>query len=289
MYLICKPILEPTLSDRQHGFRPRKSTITNLLESYHLIYKTLGKRTHIDMVTIDMSKAFDTIDRSILITKLKAKGIKEPLINSIEYILKHKKQQVLIRDCKSNPLPVTSGVPQGSVLSPLLFAAFIDDLLSSVHYAYTISYADDIKIISESSKDLQNEIDRIYNWATCNHMDINVVKCESIHCGPKNPKAIYYINNSAIPQVSNLRDLGLQIDDRLTFREHTVKTRQKCLRIIGLIFRIIHVRDAEAYLLLYKTCVLPIIEYCAIIYSLVSHSNINFLEGIQRKFTTPLF
>ena len=289
IYLIIKPILEPLLNDKQHGFRANKSTLTNLIDSYHLVYKTLDSSNPIDMVTIDLSKAFDTIDRSLLMKKLKAKGIKEPLLKAIETIIKNRQQRVLHNESISKAAPITSGVPQGSVLSPLLFATYIDDLLSDTQFAYVVSYADDIKILSSSCESLQKEIDKIYKWSLDNRMSINATKCESIYFGAKNTKSVYYINNSPIPQVSCLRDLGVLIDDKLTFHEHIQKTRQKYLKLIGLIFKTVHTRDHNAYLRLYNSCIIPVIEYGATLYSLVSQFNITLLEGIQRKFTKRLF
>ena len=212
--------IDGKLSCRQHGFTKSRSTVTNILDCYGYIYRQLDAKQAIDLITIDFVKAFDSIDFKILISKLNEHGI-SPLMQKLVYSLITNRHQIIRYNGKSsNPASVGSGVPQGSTLSPLLFKIFIDDLLDR-HFNGMIScYADDLKVYGIPGAHLQNDLDTILSWSKTNKLSINGKKCEVLHLGKTNLKYGYSINNNFLNAKSSIRDLGIQIDENLTFLPH---------------------------------------------------------------------
>lgn len=185
-YFLDKSV-SPSLSRKQFGFKKAKSTLTNTLESYYQVFKYLDDKIPVDLITIDFSKAFDKVDLTILMNKLINFSISSQLLNILRSILFDLKQITVVDDKYSDAGIITSGVPQGSTLSPLLLKIFIHDLLQIPFTNHISAYADDLKIFGKTGIDLQKDLDLIEKWARVNHMNINENKCELIQFGSHNP------------------------------------------------------------------------------------------------------
>ena len=153
------------------------------------------------------------------------------------------------------------------------------------------AYADDLKVIGEPGTVLQSDLDTIDTWSIANSLYINTDKCETIHFGPKNPNVNYNLKSfgGSIVSVRSYRDLGLLVDDDLSFRSHLNSTITKANRLIGCCFRLLHTRSPSLYLQFYKFIILPIIDYCSIFYVSTSKSSSSNIEKIQKRFTKKLY
>ena len=144
IYTMIKDKLEPRIAKCQYGFKEKSSTMSNLLYTYSLVYSSIEKHREVDIITIDFNKAFDKIDHTILLMKL-SNYIPSGFLNIISLLLLNRRQVVQIEDSLSEALFVTSGIPQGSILSPLLFNLFMNDLFDIRLYNFIVAYADDLK------------------------------------------------------------------------------------------------------------------------------------------------
>ena len=181
------------------------------------------------------------------------------------------------------------GVQQGSILSPLLFNCFINDLLVSNFSNFIVAYADDLKFFGSPGPSLQNNLQIISNWTHLNRMKVNTTKCETLHINAKNPRISYSCEGLVIPIVTQIRDLRLIVDEKLSFREHSIMIKQKSLKLIAMIFKTFISSNINLYLLAYRTYVLPLLDYCSIFYSHNSASNTAIIEKVQRIFTSKLY
>ena len=262
-----------------------------MLYTYCHVYSNIDKHKAVDIITIDYNKAFDKVNHSILTRKL-SRFIQNSFINVISLLLQNRKQVVKIENSYSDGLPVTSGLPQGSILSPLLFNVFINDIFDIQLFNKIVVYADDLKLFGYKLQNLQSDLDKLLEWSTDNKMYINIAKCEVLHLGTDNPNIVYLIENSQIPATEHIKDLGLIVDQDLSFKHHTLYVNNKTRKLIGLLFKIFTSKNLEFYLKAYKTYILgilPIINYCAPLYGLNSAANRNVLERIQRVFTRRLY
>ena len=281
--------IDSSLSKNQHGFRKKHSVVSNTLASYYTLYSKLNNREPVDIITIDLAKAFDKVDLNILMDKLRIMGLEYEWIDLIELLLFNRKQQVRINNCLSEATVITSVVPQGSPISPILFAVYIDDLLQRELTTFISSYADDLKLSGAPGIGLQMDLATIKNWCESNIMTINENKCECIHFGTNNPETNYTIGIHQIPPVTTIRDLGILIDNKLTFNNHVDALRKKCFKLINFIFRLLSIKQADPYLHLYKLCVLPTVRFGSHMYGSGSSSALKDLESIQKYFTRKLF
>lgn len=144
---IITPILEPQISENQHGFVTGKSTTTNFLQTTSIAIDTLAKGKQLDVVYVDMSRAFGIVPHNILITKISMMGMSKPLLKIIWSFLTNRKQYVKIGNTTSRQIKVPSGVFQGSHCSPKFFVACINDVEKFIKYAIVIIFADDIKLM----------------------------------------------------------------------------------------------------------------------------------------------
>ena len=185
------------ISRHQHGFRPRRSCSTQLLEVIEEWSRSLEESKPIDAIYLDFRKAFDAVPHRRLLSKLAAYGIAGNLLTWIGAFLTGRRQQVSVRGCLSQWSPVTSGVPQGSVLGPLLFILYINDVPEVVSSSIKI-FADDTKVYRSVShppqcQDLQSDIDLIVDWSDQWQLPFNEAKCECLHVGPRNQEHVYTI------------------------------------------------------------------------------------------------
>jgi hypothetical protein len=176
-YMQLKMLLVPS----QHGFVPNKACVTNLLETLDIIKDSIRNGHSVDLVLLDFSNAFDKVSHAKLIQKLEAYGINAILVKWIKSFLTVRKQRVLIGDNSSEWEDVTSSVPQGSVLGPLLFTIFINDLPDKIKNECRL-YADDSKLIGVIEKEedamyIQKDIDSMQSWAKTWQMSFNYDKC----------------------------------------------------------------------------------------------------------------
>ena len=212
-----EPALFSKLSNCQHGFVPKRSTISNLLTTYFYVYSELDAGRPCDVISVDFSKAFDKIPMVLLIEKLKSHAVDTGLVNIVAALLANREQIVQLNGSKSSPLPVASGVPQGSPLSPLLFNLFINDLLSINFTNRIIAFADDIKLIGYPGRDMQNDLNLLWGWAKINKLKINLEKCTVISFGNKNLGFEYYYDSCLLTHSEVVRDLGVLVDNKLKF------------------------------------------------------------------------
>ena len=199
---------ESLIAKEQHGFVKRKSCVTNLLE-LDLITKSLSEGFSVVIVYLDFIKAFDMVPHQRLIQKLKGYGIKDDLLKWVQSFLSERRQRVVLGDISSSWANVTSGVPQGSVLGPLMFVMFKNDLPEVIE-GFCKLYADDSKIIrvieDDSSADiLQRDIDSVTNWTKEWLMKLNSSKCKVMHFGNKNARSDYFIDDLSTGQFRGIR------------------------------------------------------------------------------------
>ena len=246
----------------------------------------------IDVAYLDFRKAFDLVSHKHLIFKMSKYGINGPILDWVKDFLSDRTQRVLIRGTASTSQGVTSGVPQGSVLGPVLFLIFINDLPLNVISPLSL-FADDSKIFTTIRSDdpnigaeaLQKDLDTIRDWAKKWKMEFNVDKCKIMHLGKNNPKFNYSMDGSNLNETLKEKDLGVIIDLNLDFECHIKEIVGRANRMLGMIRVAFACINKKMFLNLYTALVRPLLEYCVQVWSPHLWKHINRIESVQRRAT----
>lgn len=293
--LICEVIIEhlsehQVLRSSQHGFVSHRSCLTNLLEYLETITALLDQGHNIDVFYLDFSKAFDRVPHQRLLAKLTAHGITGSIFNWIKAWLTGRRQRVVLNGAQSEWTPVPSGVPQGSVLGPLLFIVFINDIDTAVDVVHCclIKFADDTKGLHKVDNDvdalnLQKSLDSLYKWSCDWQMLFNLDKCHVLHFGNSNPHNTYTINNHELLHVKEEKDLGVLITSSCTPSRQVGAAAMKANQVLGQLLRAFTYRDRHTFIRLYQQYVRPHLEYCVQAWSPWLQQDIDLLENVQRR------
>jgi hypothetical protein len=281
------------ISKQQHAFVVKHSTVTNLLECTHDWAVAIHGRQPVDAIYIDFSRAFDSVVHSKLIFKLTSYGISGKLLCWIDAFLSCRTQCVVTEHCYSRWLPVVSGVPQGSVLGPILFILFIDDISNICIGRPSVShklFADDLKLYSTIQSDydraaIQGALDRLQHWCFDWQLNINIDKCHVLHIGRKPTNCTYFINGRQVGATDVVPDLGVYIDPLLKFDEHINKIIGKAYSRVGVLFKGFASRNIAVLKLAYVTYIRPLLEYASNVWSPHLIKHINAIERVQKRFT----
>ena len=274
----------------QFGFLPSRSTIQQLLIFLHSI---ITSDTCTDSIFLDFQKAFDTVPHSELLLKLWSFGITGDLWLWFRSYLSNRQHRVSISGCHSTILPVLSGVPQGSILGPLLFVIYINDLPLSVLFSHTLLYADDTKCskkvaTSADAITLQNDISHISSWCKVWGMAFNVNKCKHVRFLPSrcsSPPPTYFIDQSPILSSEYYKDLGVIINNDLSFSKHYDHIITNAYRTLGVLRRTFHSTPISAKKKLYLSLVRSRLIYGSQIWHPYLLKDISALERVQRRAT----
>ena len=264
-HLVAKNLLSP----HQYGFVPGRSTNSQLLVTLNDWQKSLDSGTPIDIAYMDFKKAFDSVPHERLLFKLSKYGISGNLLSWIKDFLSCRTQYVKINDSKSACNNITSGVPQGSVLGPMLFIYFINDL-PEICTVTTKIFADDTKAYTQikSEEDhinLQNTIDNMHNWTEEWQLKFNETKCKILHQGDNNPQRSYFIGSEdsriELEKTVIEKDLGVHGDPTLSFDSHIETIIKKASSKSAQILENFTYRSEKVLVPLFTTLVRPILEY----------------------------
>ena len=229
------------INESQHGFTKGRSCLTNLLSFYSKVYEAADNGDNYDILYLDFSKAFDKVPHQRLLRKVRAHGIDGKILDWIRSWLADRQQRVVLNGFKSEWGQVKSGVPQGSVLGPLLFLIYINDLDSGISSDIS-KFADDTKIgrVIRSDLDvfaLQTDLDRMNEWSKTWQMKFNINKCKVLSIGRGNPHNKYTLNHEELVSSEFEKDLGVIVNSDLRLRKQCLEARNKANRELGFIFR----------------------------------------------------
>jgi len=225
--LVDHCMLYNLFSDAQHGFVPGRSCMTQLLTVMEDWTLALDNSHSIDSVYLDFQKAFDTVPHQRLLHKLSAYGVGRSLRDWLQNFLTERSQCVVLNGMTSTSIAVKSGIPQGSVLGPILFVLYINDLPRTCIRSIVKIFADDTKIYrsvdDEAGRNiLQQDLDTLNNWSETWQLKFNKSKCKVIHFGNNNEQFNYTMGDHPLISDNYEKDLGIIIDNDLKFHEHTV-------------------------------------------------------------------
>ena len=221
--------------------------------------------------------------------KLEAIGICGKVLHWIQNWLVGRQQQVYLSGTVSDWKLVKSGIPQGSVLGPLLFVIFINDIDIGL-ISNLLKFADDVKLFKPvlNSSDMvaiNSDLTKLSKWCEMWQMDFNVEKCKSMHIGSKNPEFEYTINGKVLKSIKEERDLGVIMNSNFKVSSQCNKAVKSANRMLGFIKRNIKCKDEGPMMLLYKGMVRPHLEYCIQAWRPNLIKDIDIIEGVQRRFT----
>ena len=277
------------LTDSQHGFRKRRSTETQLILSINDLAQSLDVGEQVDCILLDFSKAFDKVPHNRLLMKLHHYGVRGHLYDWIASFLLGRSQQVVLDGQASSVSTVSSGVPQGTVLGPLLFLLFINDLPSSVT-STTRLFADDcllyIRIKSpEDQVTIQKDLNSLQQWEDQWLMAFNPDKCELLRVTNKRSPlaADYTIHGQVLNITDSAKYLGLNIHKSLTWDDHVGKITKKANSTIAFLSRNISRCPTNIKAQCYTTLVRPTVEYASSVWNPAKKDTINKIEAVQRR------
>ena len=270
----------------QYGFRSGHSTAMAILDMVEKIRGAWSEKNSALGVFVDLKKAFDTVDHNILLQKLEHYGIRGPTLKILESYLKDRSQYVCYGGHESERGSVSCGVPQGSVLGPLFFLIYVNDMVSASKDLELVLFADDTNIFakSENPSELIRKVNKgmneIEKWFKCNRLTLNLKKTEYVFFeGPsKKEKAEQglEIGGQVIRRVEGARFLGVWVDEKLRWAEHIGNVVAKIGRLTGVIGRVRTALGGRSVHMLYNALVLPHLQYCLIVWG-------DFLEGKNKK------
>ena len=285
------------LSQKQFGFRLNSSTVTASAIFTDKILSAMDKGQLTGAVFIDLTKAFDTVDHSILLSKLCSLGvpITSPAYNWFESYLSNRCQVTVCNGTKSSSETVQIGVSQGSILGPLLFTLYINDLPDYLEHCDVTLYADDT-VLFISDKSLHNiksymnlDLEKLNNWLKLNHLRVSISKSKFMIIGSsQRPNKIdsisFKVDNMDLDEVSSFKYLGIVINNRLTWQDHVDQMFSKINKKLGLLKRIRYCLPLDARLLFFNSYVLPLFDYADIVWGDRDNSTLMLqLQSLHNK------
>ena len=281
------------LNSSQFGFRKHYSTdfaITKLLDK---ITHSVADKQHVIALFMDLSKAFDTIDHNILLYKLRNYGIRGIALSWIKSYLTNRQQFVSIDNLQSSRSVLKCGVPQGSILGPLLFLIYVNDIINSSSILSFILFADDTNVLF-SHKNLAYvietfnfELQKISSWFKCNKLSLNISKTNFMHFKSSHQDIdlsnAIKIDSLPLEQKDNVKFLGITIDKHLTWNQHIRNISLSIAKGIGIMYRVKDVLLENSLLMIYNALILPYINYCNIVWGNCPKNKLDQILLLQKK------
>lgn len=279
------------LTDSQYGFRANRSTAMALMELTEEITNSLDNKKYVVGVFIDLKKAFDTINHDILLKKMERYGIRGVALNWLNSYIRNRQQFVQMGDHKSSHADITCGVPQGSVLGPLLFILYINDICSVSNILKFVLFADDTNVFC-SGENLQQllevtttEISKLKLWFDVNKLSLNLSKTKLMLFGNRkvDTQVQMTIDDVNIERVYENKFLGVLLNHKICWKPHINYIKTKIARSTAVLGKTKHILDNKSLYILYCSLVLPYLNYCVEIWGNTYKSNLKPLCTLQKR------
>ena len=279
------------ISKSQYGFISRRSASLQLLTVIETWCNILDENGTVDDVNMDFQKAFDSVPHRRLIGKIESHGIKDDVLLWLKEFLNNRKQKVVVNGSSSEWCDVISGVPQGSVIAALLFVIFINDLPENIK-SYIYMFADDLKFFrqilsTDDTETMQDDLNTLHEWSKKWLLRFHPDKCVTLRITLKkdSEKQTYYLGNHALKNVEEVKDLGILVDSKLQFQNHTSAKVNKANQMWGTVRRAFKHMNEDIFRKLFCSHVRPHLEYSIQFWAPYLRKNINQIESVQRRAT----
>ena len=259
------------INPSQFAYQSGKSTVAQLLTSYDDWATARNRSKPADMAFLELSKAFDSVPHKRLLLKINCYGIDDPLLTWLDNFLNNRQQRVAIRGTYSDWSMVKSGVPRGTIIGPILFLIYVNDITDNINSTVK-PFADDTKtyrVINDPRRDattLQAHLNNLSIWATKWQLSFNPSKCEIMRMTHNRDSSTpnYTFCGKVLKVVKkNTKDVGITVSSDLSWSVHVCSTVRKANRILGLIKYTVGGANHQIFSMLYKALVLPILEYAS--------------------------
>ena len=282
------------LSQNQSGFRPKHSTVTALASVTDDWFHSIDKGNYIGTIFVDLQKAFDMVDHLILISKLESLGVTGVELKWFKNYLSNRRIRTSVNNVLSDEKLITKGVPQGSLLGPLLFIIFINDINSAFSACKVHLYADDTVIyyshknLKEVENVLNKELNSLEAWMNNNNLKINYDKTVCMLLGTHNmlkKQALLNIkiNEQQLSQVKSFKYLGVHVDEKLKWDVHIEQTRNKLSKMVNYLGRLRQFVNMSELKLIYNSIILPHFDYGDVVWQSASSKSLTQLQKIQNR------
>ena len=248
----------------QHGFIGGRSCTSNLLEAFDTIIDMMDEGLPVDVLYFDFRKAFDTVPHYRLLVKLENMGITGETLEIVGDFLSDRAMRVGVGDSFSELIRIISGVPQGSVLGPILFLLFINDLPDHIK-SIILLFADDLKLIANAVNKgiIDRDLKSLERWEDMWCLRFNLDKCKVLHISAnENPSNKYYLDSTELVPTESEKDLGFNMDVKFDFGEHIKASLAKANKMIAWVSRNVICKDKVVMSVIYRCLVRPHLEYC---------------------------
>ena len=278
------------LADQQYGFRKQHSTEYAAVKLIDHVSREMEAGKIPANVYIDLSKAFDTLTFDILLYKLKYYGVTDTALDLMKSCLTNRKQYVIFDGCQSEHTEIYTGVPQGSILGPLFFCIYINDLITVSDRLNFLMYADDTTIYFNledfsnifKETDINNELEKVNTWLKLNKLSLNTQKAKLMlfHRKQKHIDEVsVIINGTKIERVASFNFLGIMLDENLSWKSHIEMVGNKISKVTGILYRLKNVFPESVLFVLYNSLIVSYINYGLLLWGVHSHR----LDSLQKK------
>jgi len=283
-HLTANELLAPT----QYGFIPGRNISLQLLRVLDDWTEAWDDGEEIDCAYLDFAKAFDRVPHNRLVAKLDSFAICRSTVNWIKSFLTSREQVVVVGEASSERVQVTSGIPQGSVMGPILFVLFINDLPDGVSNTVLL-FADDTKLYARNNlPGLQEDLRRLEKWSQDWMLNFNTDKCKHFHIGLREPSDRLIMDSKPLTIVDSEKDLGVIFERSLLFKKHINEKISTANKMFGIIRRSFKHLNIETFLPLYKGMVRSHLDFAASVYHPIHKNDNERIEGVQRRATKQL-